>query len=60
MLTTHNAADWHAAQAIKAYRKKKPDYASYRRHIRIADDLRYIVDVVSRSERFAAEYVVVS
>jgi hypothetical protein len=35
MLTALNAADWHAAMAIKAYRKK--DYEAYRRHIRIAD-----------------------
>jgi hypothetical protein len=33
-----NAADWHAHQAIKAYRKRL--YKEYRRHIRIADELR--------------------
>lgn len=38
--TVNNAADWHAEQAIKAYRKKKPDYAAYRRHIATADALR--------------------
>ncbi|MBW7970990.1 hypothetical protein [Bradyrhizobium sp. BR 10289] len=38
--TILNAADWHATMAIKAYRKKKPDYEAYRRHIKIADELR--------------------
>jgi hypothetical protein len=36
--TILNAADWHATQALKAYRKR--DYSAYTRHIRIADDLR--------------------
>lgn len=31
-------ADWHATQAIKAYRKR--DYETFTRHIRIADQLR--------------------
>jgi hypothetical protein len=35
-------ADWHATMALKAYRKR--DYADYRRHIRIADDLRFCAD----------------
>jgi hypothetical protein len=37
-VTTANAADWHAAMALKAYRKR--DYQTYTRHIRIADQLR--------------------
>jgi hypothetical protein len=36
--TTSNAADWHATMAMKAYRKRQ--YSDYRRHIRIADQLR--------------------
>lgn len=36
--TIQNTADWHATMALKAYRKR--DYATYTRHIRIADDLR--------------------
>ena len=36
--TINNAADWHATMAMKAYRKRQ--YADYRRHIRIADELR--------------------
>jgi hypothetical protein len=36
--TLANAADWHANMAIKAYRKR--EYATYIRHIRIADQLR--------------------
>lgn len=36
--TIQNAADWHATQALKAYRRK--DYETYIRHIRIADSLR--------------------
>ena len=36
--TITNAADWHAHQAMKAYRKRQ--YDVYRRHIRIADELR--------------------
>ncbi len=36
--TINNAADWHATQALKAYRKKQ--WKDYRRHIRIADELR--------------------
>jgi hypothetical protein len=31
-------ATWHATMALKAYRKK--DWATYTRHIRIADKLR--------------------
>lgn len=42
--TRINAADWHADQAIKAYRKKKPDYEAYRRHIMIADGLHSIIE----------------
>jgi hypothetical protein len=38
MVQLSNAADWHAHQALKAYRKKQ--YDTYRRHIRIADQLR--------------------
>lgn len=38
MLTILNAADWHANMAMKAYRKR--EWATYRRHIRIADKLR--------------------
>ena len=37
-LTLSNAADWHATMAMKAYRKKQ--WADYRRHIKIADELR--------------------
>jgi hypothetical protein len=37
-LTNLNAADWHATQALKAYRKR--DYETFTRHIRIADQLR--------------------
>ena len=37
-ITLSNAADWHATMAMKAYRKKQWDV--YRRHIKIADDLR--------------------
>ncbi|MHC2284477.1 hypothetical protein [Bradyrhizobium barranii] len=33
-----NASDWHAAMALKAYRRR--DYETYTRHIRIADSLR--------------------
>jgi hypothetical protein len=36
--TLLNTADWHATQALKAYRKR--DYVTYARHIRIADQLR--------------------
>jgi hypothetical protein len=36
--TVQNAADWHSNQALKAYRRR--DYDTYRRHIRIADELR--------------------
>ena len=36
--TLSNTADWHAHQAMKAYRKRL--YKEYRRHIRIADELR--------------------
>lgn len=36
--TISNAADWHATMAMKAYRKKQWDV--YRRHIKIADELR--------------------
>jgi hypothetical protein len=36
--TVNNAADWHATQAIKAYRRRQ--YGLYRRHIKIADELR--------------------
>lgn len=36
--TIANAADWHALQALKAYRKR--DYKTFTRHIRIADQLR--------------------
>lgn len=32
-----NAADWHGAQAVKAYRRKDMD--TYVRHVRIADKL---------------------
>lgn len=35
--TVSNAADWHATQALKAYRKR--DYETYVRHIRIRDVL---------------------
>jgi hypothetical protein len=35
-------ADWHATMALKAYRKR--DYADYRRHIQIADYLRFGAD----------------
>jgi hypothetical protein len=31
-------ADWHATMALKAYRAR--NYAAYRRHIGIADQLR--------------------
>jgi hypothetical protein len=31
-------SDWHATMALKAYRRR--DYATYTRHIRIADQLR--------------------
>ncbi|MCP1937346.1 hypothetical protein J2R95_003141 [Bradyrhizobium japonicum] len=41
MITALNAADWHAAMALKAYRRR--DYETYTRHIHIADDLRYQV-----------------
>jgi hypothetical protein len=34
----YNTADWHATMAMKAYRKKQWDV--YRRHIKIADELR--------------------
>jgi hypothetical protein len=37
-ITLSNTADWHATMALKAYRKRQ--YADYRRHIRIADELR--------------------
>lgn len=37
-ITFSNAADWHATMAMKAYRKKQWD--AYRRHIKIADELR--------------------
>jgi hypothetical protein len=36
--SVNGAADWHAAQALKSYRKR--DYETYTRHIRIADQLR--------------------
>jgi hypothetical protein len=36
--TISNAADWHATMAMKAYRKRQ--YNDYRRHIKIADELR--------------------
>lgn len=36
--TLLNTADWHATQALKAYRKR--DYVTFTRHIRIADELR--------------------
>jgi hypothetical protein len=39
-VTLANAADWHAARAIAAYRKR--NYAVYRKHIRIADELRRV------------------
>lgn len=35
--TVTNAADWHATQAMKAYRKR--DYETYTRHIRLRDAL---------------------
>lgn len=38
LTTVNNAADWHATQAIKAYRRRQ--YGLYRRHIKIADTLR--------------------
>lgn len=41
LTTLRNTADWHAHQAIKAYRKR--DYDAYRRHLCIADDLRSAV-----------------
>lgn len=41
LTTLRNAADWHAHQAIKAYRKR--DYDTFRRHLCIADDLRATV-----------------
>lgn len=37
-ITVNNTADWHAHQAIKAYRRK--DYDTYTRHIKQADELR--------------------
>ena len=37
-ITLYNTADWHATMAMKAYRKRL--YKDYRRHIKIADDLR--------------------
>jgi hypothetical protein len=40
MTTREATADWHATQALKAYRKR--DYETYVRHIRIADDLRWV------------------
>ena len=40
--TINNAADWHASQAIKAYRKAQ--WKDYRRHINKADSLRALVD----------------
>lgn len=43
--TLASVADWHATQALKAYRKR--DYETFTRHIRIADDLRHIDDVAS-------------
>jgi hypothetical protein len=42
LTTLNNAADWHAHQAVKAYRKRL--YKDYRRHIRSADDLRMAVE----------------
>lgn len=39
--TTSNAADWHAHMAMKAYRRR--DWETYRRHIKIADELRFNV-----------------
>jgi hypothetical protein len=36
--TRQRAADWHATQAIKAYRRR--DYDTYVRHIKMADQLR--------------------
>jgi hypothetical protein len=42
MTVLEATADWHATMALKAYRKR--DYANYRRHIGIADDLRFIAD----------------
>lgn len=41
LTTIRNAADWHAHQAMKAYRKR--DYDAFRRHLCIADDLRATV-----------------
>lgn len=41
LLTTSNAADWHATMAMKAYRKR--DWDTYRRHIRLCDNLRFCV-----------------
>lgn len=38
MTSREATADWHATMALKAYRAR--DYASYRRHIHIADQLR--------------------
>lgn len=38
MAVTEAVANWHAHQALKAYRKR--DYPTYTRHIRIADQLR--------------------
>ncbi|MGM5019249.1 hypothetical protein [Tardiphaga sp. 367_B4_N1_1] len=38
LVTMNNAADWHAHQAMKAYRKR--EYDVYRRHLSIADGLR--------------------
>lgn len=37
-VTLSNAADWHARMALKAYRAR--DYDVYKRHIKIADQLR--------------------
>lgn len=38
MTVIEATADWHATQALKAYRKR--DYVTFTRHIRIADQLR--------------------
>ena len=44
--TLSNAADWHATMAIKAYRKR--DWETYRRHIKLADDIARIFSSVHR------------
>lgn len=40
MAVIEAVANWHAHQAIKAYRRR--DYATYTRHIHKADELRYV------------------